>query len=81
MKEKYIRQLESTKQKYALDWAMLLVTDVIAESSILLSTTYPQKERALIYPIDSPGKYHLKGVLSRKKQLLPEVLSVLEEGD
>ncbi len=81
VKEKYIRQLESTKQKYALDWAMLLVTDVIAESSILLSTTYPQKERALIYPIDSPGKYHLKGVLSRKKQLLPEVLSVLEEGD
>ncbi len=81
VKEKYIRQLEATKQRFGLDWAMLLVTDVIAESSILLTTSYPKKERALLYPMEGKGKYLLKGVLSRKKQLLPEVISVLEEGD
>ncbi len=80
VKEKYIQQLEDTKLKYGLDWAMLLVTDVMKEDSVLLSTPYPRKEKALIYPLESAGKYLLKGVLSRKKQLLPEILRVLEEG-
>lgn len=80
VKEKYIEQLEETKIKYGLDWAMLLITDVMKEDSVLLSTPYPRREKALIYPVESTGKYILKGVLSRKKQLLPEILRVLEEG-
>lgn len=80
VKDKYLEQLEITKRDHGLDWAMLLVTDVIKEESILLSTPYPRREKALIYPSESPGKYLLKGVLSRKKQLLPEILRVLEEG-
>lgn len=80
VKESYLKQLDATRREYGLDWAMLLVTDVIKEDSVLLCTNYPRKEKALIYPNESPGKYLLKGVLSRKKQLLPEILRVLEDG-
>jgi manganese-dependent inorganic pyrophosphatase len=59
---------------------MLLITDVMKEDSVLLATSYPKKERSLAYPMAAPGKFILKGVLSRKKQLLPEILRVLEEG-
>ena len=52
---------------------------MIKEESILLTTSYPRREKALVYPLLVPGKYLLKGVLSRKKQLLPEILRVLEE--
>ena len=79
VKETYIKQLEKTRMEHGLDWALLLVTDVIKEDSVLLSTAYPRKEKALMYPLESPGKYILKDVLSRKKQLLPEILRVLEE--
>ncbi|MDY0371080.1 MAG: putative manganese-dependent inorganic diphosphatase [Sphaerochaetaceae bacterium] len=80
VKEEYLKQLKTTKRKYDLDWAMLLVTDVMKEDSILLTTPYPKREKALIYPLESDGKYILKGVLSRKKQLLPEIISVLKDG-
>lgn len=77
--DRYHAQLELTRRDHGLDWAMLLVTDVIKEESILLTTSYPRREKALVYPLLVPGKYLLKGVLSRKKQLLPEILRVLEE--
>ena len=80
VKDIYLQQLNSTRREYGLLWAMLLVTDVIKEDSVLLCTSYPRKEKALLYPNESPGKYLLKGVLSRKKQLLPEILRVIEEG-
>jgi manganese-dependent inorganic pyrophosphatase len=80
VKETYLKQLEETKRSHRLEWALLLVTDVIKEDSVLFSTSYPRKEKSLVYPMESPGKYILKDVLSRKKQLLPEIIRVLEEG-
>jgi len=80
VKDRYLAQLEITKRNNNLDWAMLLITDVMKEDSVLLATSYPKKERSLAYPMAAPGKFILKGVLSRKKQLLPEILRVLEEG-
>ncbi|WP_320127797.1 putative manganese-dependent inorganic diphosphatase [uncultured Sphaerochaeta sp.] len=78
-KDRYILQLEEVKKAYNLDWAMFLITDVVKENSILLLTPLPGLDRKLSYEKESDGKYFLKGVLSRKKQLLPEVLRVLEE--
>lgn len=80
VKQRYLDQLETVRQKLGLDWAMLMITDVIKEESVLLTTSYPKQEKALAYPRESDGVYILKGVLSRKKQLLPEILRVLEEG-
>lgn len=79
VKDAYLSQLDHTRRNLGLDWALLLVTDVIKEDSVLLSTEFSRLEKALAYPKEAPGKYFLKGVLSRKKQLLPEILRVIEE--
>ena len=57
---------------------MLLVTDVFKENSILLCTQF-DKAYKFMYEKEEEGVYSLPGVLSRKKQLLPEVLRVLED--
>jgi manganese-dependent inorganic pyrophosphatase len=74
----YIAAVERARQKHALDWAMLLVTDIISEKSILLTSEFPASSDVLIYQKTGDGVFHLPGVLSRKKQLLPEILRVLE---
>lgn len=77
VKDKYLSELENVRQKEKLDWAMLLVTNVLSEDSVLLITDFAKNYR-FIYEEKSKGQYLLPGVLSRKKQLLPEVLRVLE---
>lgn len=72
----YINALEKECEALHLDWAMLLVTDVITASSILLCSSYPKSYR-FMYEKIAEGVYNLTGVLSRKKQLLPEVIRVL----
>ncbi len=77
VKPAYLEALQRTALKFALDWTMLMVTDIIGEESILLSTPCPAADN-LIYHRQDLHTFHLPGVLSRKKQLLPEVLRVLE---
>lgn len=77
----YLEALTRAKQKYNLDWAMLLVTDIIKERSILLCSDFAKAEAKLIYHRDDQNTYNLPGILSRKKQLLPEILRVLESLD
>lgn len=64
--------------KEKLDWAMLLITNIINEESILIVTPHEKLEERLVYQIFDHHSYYLKGVLSRKKQLLPEILRVLK---
>ncbi len=78
VKTDFLEALERVRQKFALDWALLLITDIIGEESILLSTDYPKAEELIYHPLDR-SSYHLPGVLSRKKQLLPEILHVLSK--
>ncbi len=66
-----------TRQK--LDWTMLLITDIVSQNSVLLSSGFHPAERLLSYQRTGERVFSLPGVLSRKKQLLPEVLRVLEE--
>jgi manganese-dependent inorganic pyrophosphatase len=61
-----------------LSWAMLLVTDIVQEHSILLTTLWPSAEKELPYMRLEEGVFDMPDVLSRKKQLLPEILRVLE---
>ena len=61
-----------------LDWAMLLITDILTDTSLLFTTGYG-KESRFLYEKTGKNTYLLPGVLSRKKQLLPEVLRVLED--
>ncbi len=72
-------ELEVVKQEKGLNWAMLLVTDIIKEDSLLLCTEFGPGEAVISYKKVENQKFHLPGVLSRKKQLLPEILRSLEE--
>lgn len=77
VKGEFLAALERTKEKFSLDWAMLLITDIIEQESILLSTSYELAGELIYHQLDQ-NTFHLPGVLSRKKQLLPDLLHVLK---
>jgi len=74
-----ISELENIKNQNNLAFSMLLVTDIITENSVLLTTSYKPIEKIIKYKQIDENTYDLPGVLSRKKQLLPEILRSLEE--
>ncbi|MBN2651063.1 MAG: putative manganese-dependent inorganic diphosphatase [Spirochaetales bacterium] len=78
-KESLLAALEKVRVEKALDWTMLLVTDVMKEESLLLSTEYSKVTEKFLYKKNDDSEFYLPGILSRKKQLLPEVLRVLED--
>jgi manganese-dependent inorganic pyrophosphatase len=77
-KEGLLAALNRVKQERSLAWAMVLITDVVKEHSVLLVTDYAKGEKELLYKKLESNLYDLPGILSRKKQLLPEILRVLE---
>jgi len=70
--------LEELRDRSALDFAMLLITDVVRGTSRLLIIAEPPELGDLPYPLQSDGTRLAEGVVSRKKQLLPVVLGLLE---
>ncbi len=73
------KAVAAVAQERRLDWALLLVTDVIKRNSLLLTSGYKEGEKALTYEKIDENTFDLPGVLSRKKQLLPEVMRVLDD--
>ena len=57
---------------------MLMVTDVVKGDSRLLIDSQPPILDDLPYPLLTDGSRFAEGVVSRKKQLLPVVLGLLE---
>ncbi len=72
-------ELYNVKENNKLDWMMLLVTDIIKEESQLITTGFAPAEQIFAYKKLGDNLYFLPGVLSRKKQLLPEISRILEE--
>lgn len=70
--------LTTLRDRRALDFAMLMVTDVVNGSSRLLLTDEPPQLSDLPYPPQPDGTRLAEGAVSRKKQLLPVVLGLLE---
>jgi manganese-dependent inorganic pyrophosphatase len=70
--------LKAMRDQRAMDFAMLMVTDVVGGSSRLLVTDEPPELGDLPYPKQNDGTRLAEGVVSRKKQLLPVVLGLLE---
>lgn len=71
--------LDALKDKRGLDFAILLVTDVVRGTSrLILSSNHPPALNDLPYPPLPDGTRDAPGVVSRKKQLLPVVLGLLE---
>ena len=66
------------RDKRGLDFAMLMVTDVVDSTSRLVLTDELPILGDLPYPKQSDGTLLAEDVVSRKKQLLPVVLGLLE---
>ncbi|RME86888.1 MAG: hypothetical protein D6770_10820 [Anaerolineae bacterium] len=77
-RERLLAALEVLRERRALDFAMLMVTDVVGGSSRLLLVHEPPELGDLPYPRQPDGTRLAEGVVSRKKQLLPVVLGLLE---
>lgn len=75
-KDIYLQALEKIKALNHLDWVLLMITDVLKGKSLLLSTEY-SFESKLSYEEMSKHVYDMQDTLSRKKQLLPEIIHVL----
>lgn len=71
--------LHHLRERLGMDFAMLMVTDVVLGSSRLLLENPPGELNDLPYPKKSDGTRLAEGVVSRKKQLLPVVLGLLED--
>lgn len=67
------------RESKGLDFAMLMVTDVVSKSSVLIMDNPPMILDDLPFPIQQDGTRLAEGVVSRKKQLLPAVLGLIEE--
>ncbi len=70
--------LEELQDSRGLDFAMLMITDIVNRSSYLILTDVPPQLEDLPYPRVSDHVFRADGVVSRKLQLLPVVLSLLE---
>lgn len=69
--------MDKTIASQGLDFMALMVTDPVRGSSELLFRGLESVRRALPYRRGEDGVLVMPGVLSRKKQLLPEVLAAL----
>jgi manganese-dependent inorganic pyrophosphatase len=80
--DKHLTELEQALERLrisrGLDFTMLMVTDVVQSSSRLITINPPPVFDDLPYPSSPDDTRFAKGVVSRKKQLLPVILSLLE---
>lgn len=71
------QSLEKLVTAKGLDFAALLVTDISCHDSLLLIAGNDRLEQAMEYPRLKRHLYHLKSVVSRKKQLLPYICNLV----
>ena len=77
--EPLTQALDELKTRRSVDFAMLLITDIVRGSSrLIISSNAPPLLDDLPYPPLPDGTRDAPGVVSRKKQLLPVVLGLLE---
>jgi manganese-dependent inorganic pyrophosphatase len=72
------KALEDLRVQRSLDFVLLMVTDVVKNTSRLILVNEPPVLADLPYPKQSDGTRLADGVVSRKKQLLPVILGLLE---
>ena len=70
---KYIMALNSIKEARRLDWVVLMITDVLKCRSMLLSSGHRLEDR-LSYEKVGEHMFDMRDAVSRKMQLLPEII-------
>ncbi len=71
-----LTELQRSRQ---LDFACLLITDITTHDSYLLCAGNERIIGAIDYPRKETNLFHLEGIVSRKKQLLPHLCNVLNK--
>lgn len=77
LKETLRETLREVKAADRLDLAGLMVTDIYTETTLFLAEGKNELAHLMGYPQVEPHLYELKGVMSRKKQMVPHLLKVL----
>ncbi len=77
LKERLRETLRQVKQADRLHLAGLMVTDIYSETTLFLAEGKNELAHLMGYPQLEPHLYELKGVMSRKKQMVPHLLKVL----
>ncbi len=72
--DRYLKSLQDIANSQDLDWTLLMITDVLREKSVLLTSNY-KANKDLPYAKIKDCMYSMPGVMSRKKQLLPTLIS------
>ena len=72
--------LQALASERSLALGGLLVTDIVQQNSQLIVSGDRDLVAAVGYPQITPGRFELKGVLSRKKQLMPHLLRAFKAG-
>jgi manganese-dependent inorganic pyrophosphatase len=71
-----LEELIKVREAKGLVLSALLVTDIVCGTSLLLATGKKEVIYNLGYPKLEESMFELKGVISRKKQVVPHLLSV-----
>ena len=78
MQSQLSQSLEEIREGQGCDFSLLMVTDITQETSLLLCSGSRKVLDAITYSRIEEGLYELRNVLSRKKQVLPYVLDLLQ---
>ncbi|SHI45502.1 manganese-dependent inorganic pyrophosphatase [Malonomonas rubra DSM 5091] len=73
-------ELKTIRDEKGYELAALLVTDIVMETSLLLTAGPNELPYIMGYPQQDQNLYRLDGVLSRKKQLVPHLMKVFKAG-
>lgn len=79
LKEGVATALANYRSRKGFFFSALLVTDVVRQTSLLLVVGDERFVSRIDYPKVEPGIYDLKGIVSRKKQLLPYLTHCLAD--
>jgi manganese-dependent inorganic pyrophosphatase len=77
LKEQLREILRLVKEADKLDLTGLMVTDIYSETTLFLAEGKNELAHLMGYPQLEPHLYELKGVMSRKKQMVPHLMKVL----
>ena len=77
MKGELLLCLERVKQRDNLFIAGLMVTDIVSGTTLFLVEGHTRIAHVMEYPQLEPHLYELKGVMSRKKQMVPHLLKIM----
>ena len=77
LKDQLRESLRRVKQADKLHLAGLMVTDIYTETTLFLAEGKNELAHLMGYPQLEPHLYELKGVMSRKKQMVPHLMKVL----